>query len=65
MVEVGCNVQSKFNEYYFDFFKSLSKIFIIKNLVWDVIEILRDQKVNIIEVLKNCFKDVNDVDQLG
>ena len=65
MVEVGCNAQSKFNEHYLDLLKSLSKTFITKNSARDAIETLRDQKVNIIEALKNCFKDANDADQPG
>ena len=65
MVEVGCNAQSKFNEHYLELLKSLSKTFITKNSARDAIETLRDQKVNIIEALKNYFEDANDADQQG
>ena len=65
MVDVGCNAQREFNRHYLDLLKSLSKTFITKNSALDAIQILRDQKVNIIEALKNCFEDANDADQQG
>ena len=65
MVDVGCNAQSKFNLHYLELLESLSKKFITKNSALDAIQTLRDQKVNIIEALKNCFEDANDTDQQG
>ena len=65
MVDVGCNAQSKFNLHYLELLESLSKTFITKNSALDAIHTLRDQKVNIIEALKNCFEDANDTDQQG
>ena len=63
MVEEGCNAQEKFNLHYLKRLESLSKEFITKNSARRAIQTLRDQKVNIIEALKNCFKDANDTDQ--
>ena len=65
MVDVGCNAQRKFNLHYFDLLKGLSKTFITKNSALVAIQTLRDQKVNIIEALKNCLEDSNDTDQQG
>ena len=65
MVEVVCNAQSKFNLHYLELLESLSKTFITKNSALVAIQTLRDQKVNIIEALKNCFEDANDTDQQG
>ena len=65
MVDVGCNAQRKFNRHYLELLKSLSKEFITKNSALVAIQTLRDQKVNIIEALKNCFEDGNDTDKTG
>ena len=65
MVDVGCNAQSKFNGHYLELLKSLSKTFITKDSAKGAIEALRDQKVNIIEALKNCFEDANNTNQQG
>ena len=65
MVEVGCNAQRKFNLHYLELLESLSKTFITKNSALVAIQTLRDQKVNIIEALKNYFEDANDTEQQG
>ena len=63
VIGVGCNAQRKFNLHYLELLKSLSKTFITKNSAVVAIQKLRDQKVNIIEALKNCFEDASDTDQ--
>ena len=65
MVDVGNDAQRKFNLHYLKLLESLSKKFITKNSALVAIQTLRDQKVNIIEALKNCFEDANDTDQKG
>ena len=65
MVDVGCNAQREFNGHYLDLLKSLSKTFITKDSALVAIQTLRDQKLNIIEALKNCFEDANDAEQQG
>ena len=65
MVDIGCDAQRKFNLYYLELLKSLSKVFITKNSARSAIQTLRDQKVNIIEALKSCFEDANQPDQKG
>ena len=65
MVDVGHNAQRKFNWHYLELLKSLSKAFITKNSALVAIQTFRDQKVNIVEALKNCFEDANDTDQKG
>ena len=65
MVDVGCDAELKFNQHYLELLKGLSKEFITKNSALVAIQTLRDQKVNIIEALKNCFEDGNDTDQKG
>ena len=65
MVDVGNDAQRKFNQHYLKLLDSLSKTFITKNSALGAIRTFRDQKVNIIEALKNCFEDANDTDQKG
>jgi len=65
MVDVGNDAQRKFNLHYLKLLESLSKKFITKDSALVAIQTLRDQKVNIIEALKNCFEHANDTDQKG
>ena len=65
MIDVGCNAQRKFNLHYLELLKRLSTTFITKNSASTAIQTFREEKVNIIEALKNCFEDANDTDQKG
>ncbi|XP_078372057.1 uncharacterized protein LOC144655634 isoform X2 [Oculina patagonica] len=65
MADVGCAAQHKFNCHYLELLKRLSKNFISKNSAFAAVKIFREQKVNIMEALKNCLKDTSDAYQKG
>ncbi|XP_067056927.1 uncharacterized protein [Acropora muricata] len=63
MVEVGKSAQSKFNAYFIEKLRTLSKDFITRNSAMVAISSFREDKANIMEALRNHLDDKSSAEE--